>query len=77
VASSKYPYWAIYQFAYSQGTFQTGVVVYRSLSENFFTDSSEQLFWAQDLVTMLKGFVEEGLAAWQPVRWFPELTRPE
>ena len=53
------------------------MVVYRSLSENFFTDSSEQLFWAQDLVTMLKGFVEEGLAAWQPVRWFPELTRPE
>jgi hypothetical protein len=68
---------AIYQFAYSKGAFQTGVVVYRNLSENFLTDSSEQLFWAQDLVIMLKGFVEEGLAAWQPVPWFPEVTRPE
>jgi len=47
-------------------------VVYRDLSEDFFTDPSEQLFWAQDMVTMLKGFVEEGLAASQPVAWFPE-----
>jgi len=65
---------AIYQFPYSQGTLQTGVVVYRDLSEDFFTDPSEQLFWAQDMVTMLKGFVEEGLAASQPVVWFPEAT---
>lgn len=68
---------AIYQFAYSQNTFQTGVVIYRNLGEDFFTDASEQLFWAQDMVTMLKGFVEEGLAAPQPVMWFPEATRPE
>lgn len=63
---------AIYQFPYSQDTFQTGVVVYRDLSEDFFTDPAEQLFWAQDMVTMLKGFVEEGLAASQPAPWFPE-----
>ena len=63
---------AIYQFPYAQDTLQTAVVVYRDLSEDFFTDPSEQLFWAQDMVTMLKGFVEEGLAASQPVAWFPE-----
>jgi len=68
---------AIYQFPYSQGTLQTGVVVYRDLSEDFFTDPAEQLFWAQDMVTMLKGFVEEGLAASQPAPWFPEATPPE
>jgi hypothetical protein len=68
---------AIYQFAYSRDTFQTGVVVYRNLGEDFFTDASEQLFWAQDMVIMLKGFVEEGLAASQPVLWFPEAARPE
>ena len=63
---------AIYQFPYSQDTLQTAVVVYRDLTEDFFTDPSEQLFWAQDMVTMLKGFVEEGLAVSQPVQWFPE-----
>ena len=68
---------AIYQFPYSQDTLQTAVVVYRDLTEDFFTDPSEQLFWAQDMVTMLKGFVEEGLAASQPVLWFPEVTHRE
>jgi hypothetical protein len=67
---------AIYQFPYAQDTFQTGVVVYRDLSEDFFTDPAEQLFWAQDMVTMLKGFVEEGLASSQPVLWFPEVSVP-
>lgn len=68
---------AIYQFPYSQGTLQTAVVVYRDLSEDFFTDPSEQLFWAQDMVVMLKGFVEEGLDASQPVVWFPEVIPAE
>jgi hypothetical protein len=68
---------AIYQFPYSQDTLQTAVVVYRELTTDFFTDPSEQLFWAQDMVTMLKGFVEEGLAAAQPVPWFPEATYRE
>jgi len=65
---------AIYQFPYSQDTLQTAVVVFRELSEDFFTDPSEQLFWIQDMVTMLKGFVEEGLDDSQPVKWFPEIT---
>jgi len=63
---------SIYHFPYAQDMLQTAVVVYRLLSEDFFTDPSEQLYWAQDMVTMLKGFVEEGLGASQPVSWFPE-----
>jgi hypothetical protein len=66
---------AIYQFPYSRDTFQTAVVVYRELSTDFFTDPSEQLFWIQDMVTMLKGFVEEGLSDSQPVKWFPETRK--
>jgi hypothetical protein len=46
--------------------------VYRELSTDFFTDPSEQLFWVQDMVTMLKGFVEEGVDDSQPVKWFSE-----
>jgi hypothetical protein len=61
---------AIYHFPYDEETVQTAVVVYRELSEDFFTDAAEQLFWAQDMVTMLKGFVEEGLAAALQVQWF-------
>ncbi|HEX7288758.1 MAG TPA: hypothetical protein VF532_21420 [Candidatus Angelobacter sp.] len=63
---------AIYQLPISQGPLQTVVVVYRELTTDFFTDPSEQLFWVQDMVTMLKGFVEEGLDDSQPVKWFAE-----
>jgi len=63
---------AIYQWRYSQDTRLTAVVVYRKLSDDFFTDPAEQLFWVQDMVTMLKGFVEEGLDRAQPQEWFPE-----
>jgi len=63
---------AIYHFPYDEETIQTAIVVYRELSEDFFTDAAEQLFWAQDMVTMLKGFVEEGLAAALQVQWFTE-----
>jgi hypothetical protein len=63
---------AIYHFSYAEDLPQTGVVVYRELSDDFFTDPAEQLYWAQDMVTMLKGFVEEGLSGSQPVPWFPE-----
>jgi hypothetical protein len=63
---------AIYQLPVSQDTLQTVVVVYRELSTDFFTDPSEQLFWVQDMVTMLKGFVEEGLDDSQPFKWFSE-----
>ena len=62
---------AIYHFPYDEETVQTAVTVYRELTEDFFTDPAEQLFWAQDMVTMLKGFVEEGLAGGQQVEWFP------
>jgi len=48
--------------------------VYRKLSDDFFTDPAEQLFWVQDMVTMLKGFVEEGLDRAQPQEWFPEVS---
>lgn len=65
---------AVFQWPYSQDMPQTVVVVYRKLSDDFFTDPSEQLFWVQDMVTMLKGFVEEGLDHAQPVEWFPEVT---
>lgn len=65
---------AIYQLCVSQEAFQTAVVVYRELSTEFFTDPSEQLFWVQDMVTMLKGFVEDGLDDSQPVHWFPEVS---
>jgi len=64
---------AIYQWPFSQEAPLTVVVVYRELSSDFFTDPSEQLFWAQDMVTMLKGFVEEALDDRQPVKWFPEI----
>jgi len=62
---------AVFQWPYSQDMRLTVVVVYRKLSDDFFTDPSEQLFWVQDMVTMLKGFVEEGLDHAQPVEWFP------
>jgi hypothetical protein len=62
----------VYHFLYSQDMPQTAVVVHRNLSPDFFTDPSEQLFWAQDMVIMLKGFVEEGLDESQPVQWFPQ-----
>jgi hypothetical protein len=65
---------AVFQWPYSQDMPLTVVVVYRKLSDDFFTDPSEQLFWVQDMVTMLKGFVEEGLDHAQPVEWFPEVT---
>jgi hypothetical protein len=65
---------AVFQWPYSQDMRLTVVVVYRKLSDDFFTDPSEQLFWVQDMVTMLKGFVEEGLDHAQPVEWFPEVT---
>lgn len=64
---------AIYQWPYSRDMRLTAVVVYRKLSDDFFTDASEQLFWVQDMVTMLKGFVEEGLDHAQPVEWFPDV----
>ena len=66
---------AIYQFPYSHDTLQTAVVVYRDLTEDFFTDPSEQVYWAQDMVTMLKSLVEEGLAASQPAPWFPQVAQ--
>ena len=65
---------AVFQWPYSQDRPLTVVVVYRKLSDDFFTDPSEQLFWVQDMVTMLKGFVEEGLDHTQPVEWFSEVT---
>lgn len=65
---------AVFQWPYSQDMPLTVVVVYRKLTDDFFTDPSEQLFWVQDMVTMLKGFVEEGLDRAQPVEWFPEAT---
>jgi hypothetical protein len=65
---------AVFQWPYSQDMPLTVVVVYRKLSDDFFTDPSEQLFWVQDMVTMLKGFVEEGLDHAQLVEWFPEAT---
>lgn len=65
---------AVFQWPYSQDMPLTVVVVYRKLSDDFFTDPSEQLFWVQDMVTMLKGFVEEGLDHAQLVEWFPEVT---
>jgi hypothetical protein len=64
----------VFQWPYSQDMRLTVLVVYRKLSDDFFTDPSEQLFWVQDMVTMLKGFVEEGLDHAQPVEWFPEVT---
>ena len=64
---------AVFQWPYSQDGPHTVVVVYRKLSDDFFTDPAEQLFWVQDMVTMLKGFVEEGLDRAQPVEWFPEV----
>lgn len=63
---------AIYHFPYENVTVQTATVVYRELTEDFFTDPAEQLFWAQDMVTMLKGFVEEGTESAPPEPWFPE-----
>ncbi|HET7872726.1 MAG TPA: hypothetical protein VFL42_09465 [Terriglobales bacterium] len=63
---------AVYQLPLAQDSLQTVVVVCRELSTDFFTDPSEQLFWVQDMVTMLKGFVEEGLDDAQPVKWFSE-----
>jgi hypothetical protein len=65
---------AIYQLPLSQDAIQTVVVVYRELSADFFTDPSEQVFWVQDMVTMLKGFLEEGLDDSQPLKWFPEAS---
>ena len=65
----------IYQLPLSQNAIQTVVVVYRELSADFFTDPSEQVFWVQDMVTMLKGFLEEGLDDSQPLKWFPEASR--
>lgn len=62
---------AVYPLYVSRNSPQTVVVVYRELSTEFFTDPSEQLFWVQDMVTMLKGFVEDGLDESQPVDWFP------
>jgi hypothetical protein len=64
---------ATYQLSVAQSAPQTAVVVYRKLTDDFFTDASEQLFWAQDMVTMLKGFTEEGLDGSQPLVWFPEV----
>jgi hypothetical protein len=61
----------IYQLPLAQHAAQTVIVVYRELSPDFFTDPSEQLFCIQDAITMLKGFVEEGLDDSQPVTWFP------
>jgi hypothetical protein len=63
---------AVYQLAVSKGVFQTAAVVYRQLSSDFFTDPSEQLFWVQDMVAMLKGFLEEALDQSQPLIWFPK-----
>jgi hypothetical protein len=65
---------AVFQWPYSQDMPLTVVVVHRELSEDFFTDPSEQIFWVQDMVTMLKGFMEEGLDHEQPVEWFPEVS---
>lgn len=61
----------VYQLQLAQHATQTVVVVYRELSPDFFTDPSEQLFCIQDAITMLKGFVEEGLDESQPVTWVP------
>ena len=61
---------AVYQLVLPHASAQTAVVVYRQLSSDFFTDPAEQLYWAQDMVTMLKGLQEEGLDQSKPLKWF-------